>query len=48
MSLTDRRISCRKFLKGVAAFFATIPALILVFVAQMHIVKGMTLGALKG
>lgn len=31
-----------------AAFFATIPALILVFVAQKHIVKGMTLGALKG
>lgn len=31
-----------------AAFFATIPALLLVFVAQKHIVKGMTLGALKG
>ncbi len=31
-----------------AAFFATIPALILVFIAQKHIVKGMTLGALKG
>ena len=31
-----------------AAFFATIPALILVFVAQKQIVKGMTLGALKG
>jgi multiple sugar transport system permease protein len=31
-----------------AAFFATIPALILVVVAQKHIVKGLTLGALKG
>jgi len=31
-----------------AAFFATIPALFLVFIAQKHIVKGMTLGALKG
>jgi len=31
-----------------AAFFATLPALVLVFVAQKHIVKGMTLGALKG
>ncbi|MCC7449655.1 MAG: carbohydrate ABC transporter permease [Anaerolineae bacterium] len=31
-----------------AAFFATIPALILVIVAQKHIVKGLTLGALKG
>ncbi|MCL4239592.1 MAG: carbohydrate ABC transporter permease [Anaerolineae bacterium] len=31
-----------------AAFFATIPALLLVFIAQKHIVKGMTLGALKG
>lgn len=31
-----------------AAFFATLPGLVLVFVAQKHIVKGMTLGALKG
>ena len=31
-----------------AAFFATLPALVLVFLAQKHIVKGMTLGALKG
>jgi multiple sugar transport system permease protein len=31
-----------------AAFFATLPALVLVFVAQKYIVKGMTLGALKG
>lgn len=31
-----------------AAFFATIPALILVIFAQRHIIKGMTLGALKG
>ena len=31
-----------------AAFFATIPALILVIAAQKHIVKGLTLGALKG
>jgi multiple sugar transport system permease protein len=31
-----------------AAFFATLPALVLVFLAQKYIVKGMTLGALKG
>ena len=31
-----------------AAFFATLPALILVVFAQRHIVKGLTLGALKG
>jgi multiple sugar transport system permease protein len=31
-----------------AAFFSTLPALVLVFLAQKHIVKGMTLGALKG
>ncbi len=31
-----------------AAFFATLPALVLVFLAQKQIVKGMTLGALKG
>lgn len=31
-----------------AAFFATLPGLVLVFVAQKQIVKGMTLGALKG
>ncbi len=31
-----------------ASFFAAIPALILVILAQRHIVKGMTLGALKG
>ena len=31
-----------------AAFFATIPALILVTFAQRSIIKGMTLGALKG
>ena len=31
-----------------AAFFAIIPALILVVLAQRHIVKGLTLGALKG
>ena len=31
-----------------AAFFATLPALVLVFLAQKHIVKGMTLGAIKG
>jgi multiple sugar transport system permease protein len=30
------------------SFFATIPAIILVVLAQKHIVKGMTLGALKG
>jgi multiple sugar transport system permease protein len=30
------------------AFFSTIPALILVAIAQKHIVKGLTLGALKG
>lgn len=30
------------------AFFSTIPALILVALAQKHIVKGLTLGALKG
>jgi len=31
-----------------ASFFATIPAILLVVFAQRHIVKGMTLGALKG
>lgn len=31
-----------------AAFFATLPALILVAFAQRHIIKGLTLGALKG
>ena len=31
-----------------AAMFASIPALILVIFAQKHIIKGMTLGALKG
>ena len=31
-----------------ASFFAAIPALILVILAQRHIVKGLTLGALKG
>jgi len=31
-----------------AAFFATLPALILVVLAQRQIVKGLTLGALKG
>jgi multiple sugar transport system permease protein len=31
-----------------AAFFATLPALILVALAQRQIVKGLTLGALKG
>lgn len=31
-----------------AAFFAALPALILVIVAQRNIVKGLTLGALKG
>jgi multiple sugar transport system permease protein len=31
-----------------AASFATIPALVLVFLGQKYIVKGMTLGALKG
>jgi multiple sugar transport system permease protein len=31
-----------------AAFFATLPALILVAIAQRQIVKGLTLGALKG
>jgi multiple sugar transport system permease protein len=31
-----------------AAFFATIPALVLVIFAQRHIVKGLTFGALKG
>mgnify|MGYP006303966887 CR=1 FL=1 len=31
-----------------AAFFASIPALVLLIVAQKQIVKGMTLGALKG
>ncbi len=31
-----------------AAFFAMIPALLMVAVAQRHIIKGLTLGALKG
>jgi multiple sugar transport system permease protein len=31
-----------------AAFFAILPALVLVVLAQRHIVKGLTLGALKG
>lgn len=31
-----------------ASFFAALPALILVLIAQRHIIKGMTLGALKG
>lgn len=31
-----------------AAFFAILPALVLVVLAQKHIVKGLTLGALKG
>ena len=31
-----------------ASFFAALPALVLVIIAQRHIIKGMTLGALKG